>query len=853
MKKFITSIFLILSLVATGLMGVTPSVNAINKSAVRCDFIGQYINSASTGSPCTPCPENNYCPLVSGTQIENCAAKGYPATDCAETRVIFSTDKATPCPAGTSTRGFTFNTLRGTRITAEGDLFPVGQGATDISMCNAPEFKCTAPTPVLIKGVDGKAKCMPANTCSADQVPILKDGVPDCSVACKSNTLVGGKCYQDCAEGEYLEVISTSVNGVATQTVLCKKITVTPTVCPIVGQVPTKPGDVTTCACVAPQTLNTTVTPNKCETPVVPCKAPQTGNEPNCVNPITPCPANQYGYNVPNCKPCPNNGTSPVGTVDSSGCVVPVTPVAPTPPQDNGGGFNWGLLAAGLGVAVLGDCLLTKFFCNKPGTPGPTGPNNPGNPGNPTTPGKTTYKGTQYDIIKKTNSVSSTCSGSNESLVQQVYAVPGSHKESNGNRFFWVETNVVNGKTSSMSTIRSKEGVEVPALKCLMSRFYKQNSGVQGITFGNSVYMKELSRRRILHGLNKDKKSPGYLKECIDLDKLLATLGSYGEQEVKQSSVQYAVAVRGSKTPVSPWFNSIEEVKAWYSDSGTSTPTRTPSTTSTPPADRLIKSDFTGDIASNPSNGYEQYISYNPDDYTAPVDNSGFEVDTNSGDNFNDFFIGSINSVFGSVKASAQSDEESGIKDENSILFENNQVVGEEIAMAIGEDGEVIEVEGSLDDIVYEEEGGWLDDFADFAGFDGTIGSNEWTNWNPTEEASSNDEFVIDWDKAATYQEDNTFNFPTFGDVWSTWNPTEEAPVNDVAINWDAAATYQEDNTFNFNQNNQSTNIVYGDGAIDNSSPFANDFKFEETSPALNYQEPTISPSTEFGIELGDL
>jgi hypothetical protein len=427
MKKFITSIFLILALVTSGLVGFTPTASAINKSAVRCDFLGQYINPTATGNPCQPCPENNYCPLVSGTQIENCATKGYPDSDCKESRKIFSIDKSIPCPSATFTKGYTYNTLQGTRITTDGDLFPVGQGATDESMCKAPDFKCPAATPVLLKGIDGVAKCYPTNTCNADQVAILKNGIPDCSVACKSDILVSGKCYPICPKGEYLDITTVTNDSNVGQdsissTTVCKKIVVLPTKCPIAGQIATNPIDLSSCACVAGQVLSAEKT--NCITPIVPCTPPLTGNQPNCVVPPTvPCPDNKFGYSEPNCTPCPNNGTnkSP-NNIDSSSCKIPVVPCTPpatgnqpncTNPvpcpvntfgagqpncqqcpvnstsqagttvasgcvaQNNGGGegFCGGWWAIACGAAVIGGaCLLKVFgFCaGGDSTPGPS-------------------------------------------------------------------------------------------------------------------------------------------------------------------------------------------------------------------------------------------------------------------------------------------------------------------------------------------------------------------------------------------------------------------------------------------------------------------------------------------------
>jgi hypothetical protein len=695
MKKFITSIFLILALVTSGLVGFTPTASAINKSAVRCDFLGQYINPTATGNPCQPCPENNYCPLVSGTQIENCATKGYPASDCAETRVVFSTDKAIACPAGTSTKGFTFNTLQGTRITTEGDLFPVGQGATDISMCNAPEFTCTAPTPVLIKGVDGKAKCVPANTCSADQVPILKDGIPDCSVACKSNTIVGGKCYQNCAEGEYLEIIGTAV--------VCKKITVTPQNCPILGQIPTTPGNISTCACAAGQIVNTVVTPNKCETPVVPCKAPQTGNEPNCVNPsASPCPDNTFGYSQPKCTQCPENGTntSP-NNVDSSSCKINVTPVTPCPEntfgagqpncqqcpvnftspvgtkiasgcvekpaQNNGGGDGfcgggWAWLCGGIVLTAV-DCFLTKFVCNKSGgsISAPTPKINP-----TSNPVNGPFQQTQYDIVRKSVNISSKCISSNQQLVAEVYAVPGSHKESNGNKFFWVqtETKVVKGKlqTTSLSTIRSMEGSEISALKCLMQRFATMN----GVQLGSKEYMAKLKSIGVLHGLNTDKRSPGYKHECIDLTVLLSNLSNYGENDVQQSKYQYAVAVRGTKTPVNGvWYNSVQEVKNWINGNEQIAP-QSPSN-----KEESIYNDNTN---RNVAYGYDSEDNNN-------AYNSNEETD----------YTTTFLDIFKPIKASAQSTQDP-IKEDNGELYASGAVESNDSSDEIEDGRETIEV-----------------------------------------------------------------------------------------------------------------------------------------------------------------
>jgi hypothetical protein len=605
MKKFITSIFLILSLVTTGLMSYTPSVSAINKSAVRCDFLGQYINSASTGNPCQPCPENNYCPLVSGTQIENCAAKGYPESDCKETRVIFSIDKAIPCPEGTSTRGFTFNTLRGTRITTEGDLFPVGQGATDISMCNAPEFTCTAPTPVLIKGVDGKAKCVPANTCNADQVPILKNGIPDCSVACKSNILIAGKCYQNCPKGEYLEVAEFA--GESSESFICKKTIPPVTVCPIVGQLPTTPGNISTCACQSQQIISADKT--KCETPVVPCTPPLTGNQPNCVVPPTkPCSPNFYGYSEPNCKPCPNNGTSQVGTVDSSGCKSPSIPCTPPatgtqpncinpvpcdantygpskpncqqcPPnstspintqvasgcvaqQNNGGGegFCGGWWAVACGAVVLGGaCLLKVFgFCaGGDSTPGPSSSST-------TTQTEKVSSTTRRDklLVKKiqTKGISDcpdVANKLNSELINSVFNDNGAgeegtdahyqNKNKTGDKFLWVATYAIGNSTQVMSTIRpagGKDGTSSSAEE-VNAKAYDSSLLCLMKRFAKLQKM-EIGSERYMSQLKGFGILHGlnkqYKLECLNLSNLETAIANFGEKNNEAGGVKYIVS-----------------------------------------------------------------------------------------------------------------------------------------------------------------------------------------------------------------------------------------------------------------------------------------------------------------------
>jgi hypothetical protein len=691
MKKLLISIFLMLSMVVSGLSSLqfTPVASAINKSAVRCDFLGQYINPNSDGKKCEPCPIDFYCPLVSGTEIENCSTKGYPDSDCKETRKIYSTDKAIACPSGTSTKGFTFNTLQGTRITENGDqIFPIiGQGATDKSMCQAPDFKCSGNTPVLLKGVDGVAKCYPLNTCNEDQVAILNNGTPDCSVACKE-TIVNGKCYQNCPEGEFLEVTSTNNNGIKTQSVICKKITVVVKTCPIIGQTASTPGDLSTCKCTAGQEVSADKL--RCEVPVIPCDAPQTGNKPNCVNPPSkPCPANSYGYSEPNCKPCPQNGTSPEGTIDSSGCVIPVVPCTPpqtgnkpncvnpaakpcpansygpgepnckpcplsgtspegttdssgckvpvipcpenyfgangnilctpcpfgskspagtltqagcvvqvvpcpenyygtdgnvlctpcpngqTSPQgtqdasgckgqQGGGGEGfcggwWGVVCGAV-VATTIDCFFTKYLCNRnPNTPDVNTPtvNTPTvrQPNGPAAPSN------GYSYIKQTKSSASVCQSYNANyLIELSELSPEYHFDSkSGHNFFWIYTEVSGGKTKKIDTTKRMNGAEVPALKCLFSRYQDARNYLDGVKIGTLKYNESLKNDGILHGRQLNPSSPGVGKVCIDLTVLLEVIAEYDLQVSNKSTVEWAVARTGTNTPLTPWFPTKEE------------------------------------------------------------------------------------------------------------------------------------------------------------------------------------------------------------------------------------------------------------------------------------------------------
>jgi hypothetical protein len=628
MKKLLISIFLMLSMVVSGLSSLqyTPAVSAQqNKDAKRCDFLGVFIDYKETNKKCLPCPVDSFCTPITGLQIPNCIQEGFSESDCKETRPIFSSMEPAKCPVGTTTKGNTFDvgyisTLipRGTPIELVDDsvygplLKPfLGNFAQNKTMCKTPEFKCPAETPTK-QFLDGVFTCVPINTCGQNEEPFFLGGkITGCVEKCKANNqgstiIVNGKCTP-CSANQYLELI----NGEAK----CEDIIIKPSVCPIQGQIPTKIGDLSTCACVVPQIVSADKT--KCENPILPCPAPFLGTQPNCTPPIVkPCPANTFGYNEPNCKPCPANGTNDLA-VNSSGCVIIVAPcpanyygengnllctpcpnggtslaatktiagcVTPvTPAQNNGGGDGfcggWWAVVCGAVVATTVDCFLTKVLCNKPQPASPT-VNKPVTPNTPPA---------VKDILKvkpiySTSKTVDTCTSTNEEYVKAIMQdYPADAHVNKGQNYVWVETVAQNGYTTQMSTVRVPGGktsqvntfgnaTESPELVCLMKRFAK----AEGVKFGSAEYMQGLKRVGVLHGLNKK-----FKLECLNLDNLLIALSNSGyadQTESKITTTKWIISNETQGFSYSQEYNTENEAKA-AADSISKTTSKTGSAT----------------------------------------------------------------------------------------------------------------------------------------------------------------------------------------------------------------------------------------------------------------------------------
>jgi hypothetical protein len=209
MSKFLTTLFLTIATLLSGLVMATPTINvsAALNDPLRCSFPGRYIDRAQAVAPCVSCPVDFYCP----TQIRN-GSDGKPSQ--------FSPEKPgkngqlnseiIPCPSGSTTLGFTYHPYKLSLLTKDEDGFAVGTLATDMSMCRTPDFKCPASTPRLVN-VNGKSSCFSA--CPSEQVEVIKDGVQSCIIQCRTGeTSVNGKCYESCKDDSTLTIINGVVN-----------------------------------------------------------------------------------------------------------------------------------------------------------------------------------------------------------------------------------------------------------------------------------------------------------------------------------------------------------------------------------------------------------------------------------------------------------------------------------------------------------------------------------------------------------------------------------------------------------------------------------------------------------------
>ena len=209
MSKFLTTLFLTIATLLSGLVLATPTVNvsAALNDPLRCSFPGRYIERSQADAPCVSCPVDFYCP----TQIRN-GSDGKPSQFSPEKpgKNGQTNSEVVPCPSGTTTLGFTYHPYKLSLLTKDEDGFKVGTLGTDPSNCRTPDFKCPASTPRLVN-LDGKSSCYLA--CPSAQVEVIKDGMQSCILECrKDETSVNGKCYEACKDGSTLTIINGVVN-----------------------------------------------------------------------------------------------------------------------------------------------------------------------------------------------------------------------------------------------------------------------------------------------------------------------------------------------------------------------------------------------------------------------------------------------------------------------------------------------------------------------------------------------------------------------------------------------------------------------------------------------------------------
>jgi hypothetical protein len=325
MSKFLTSILLIAAMLVSGLSTLLQPVNvsAVLNNPIDCNILGFYKDGTKTGRLCLACPIDFYCRGdlsrndVTGQQIRR--SPELPGLDGNQNSEVI------PCPAGTTTRGFTTHPSKGTLLTTDQDGFQVGTIATNASQCHAPDFKCPTETPRLVQDLAGEQKCY-AN-CPAGEAAILYEGVQTCGVKCRDDQITQNKkCYKQCPAGEILKgdlrieprCVSLcytssiagqvfSADGVCVCPAGTSPIFDTPTSstgkcgvpvpCPIKGQVKTADNQ---CICPSPTLLN--AAGEACEVPPVACDA------------------NTYGIAKPNCTPCPANTSAPAGSTKDTDC-----------------------------------------------------------------------------------------------------------------------------------------------------------------------------------------------------------------------------------------------------------------------------------------------------------------------------------------------------------------------------------------------------------------------------------------------------------------------------------------------------------------------------------------------------
>lgn len=392
MSKILTSIFLTIATLMSGLVMASPSINvsAFPADTLRCTPAGQFIDASSAGRECIPCPVDYYCPAQTRTGLIGLYSPEKPGKDGKPNSEVI------PCPSGTTTIGNTRNPARGySLMTKDEDGFKVGTLALDPSECKPRDFVCKEPTPVKT-AVNNILGCY--SRCENGTTEVIKNNVRSCIAECRDDAIIAfGKCFDPCPNGAVLTI----VDGVAN----CNNKCLTS---PIRGQIVGPKGNCI-CPAEAPDTILDQDSPNtgRCGkinvttssssttsvssssnssvTPPVNCTV--TGavrNNGTCV-----CPTGTYAVVMTNgsktCTTCLAGNTIETVGVESTGEItykctpqVVTPPVTPPPATNNGGdgfcGGFWivvcGLFVGGLIYDIATPCEgIINFGCNN--TPAP--------------------------------------------------------------------------------------------------------------------------------------------------------------------------------------------------------------------------------------------------------------------------------------------------------------------------------------------------------------------------------------------------------------------------------------------------------------------------------------------------
>jgi hypothetical protein len=370
MSKILTTIFLTISILLSGLVLATPtvSVSAFPADTLRCTPAGQYIDANSAGRECYPCPVDYYCAGQVRAGQTGLFSPEKPGKDGK------LNSEVTPCPSGTTTIGNTRNPARGySLMTKDEDGFKVGTLALDPSECKPKEFTCQEPTPVktTVNNILGcYAKCEVGTT------EVIKNNIRSCIKECRDDAITAyGKCFDPCPNGATLTI----VDGIANCNNKCETSKIR-------GQVVGPKGD---CVCPAdrPEIILDQDSPNtgRCGVKVITSSSSSSSSSSSVTPPVNctitgavrtngscVCPTGTYAIVAANgtksCGNCPVGNTVENVSVENTGeivykCTAPVV-TTPTPTNNGGGeGFcgGWWLALCGIGAYLLIDAAIPCF------------------------------------------------------------------------------------------------------------------------------------------------------------------------------------------------------------------------------------------------------------------------------------------------------------------------------------------------------------------------------------------------------------------------------------------------------------------------------------------------------------